>query len=330
MAFSNANTTNSIEELLEITTEANILAYYLGINKIPCLIKSPLRRDKSPSFGLYSKNGRSVYFTDFSTKESGGTFDLLGKLWNKNFHDVVNKIASDINKIPHDTNVSKSTNRTSKAVTYNASIDIQCKTREWKDYDIKYWKSFGIPLEWLNYAEVYPISHKIVVKGEDKYVFKADKYAYVYVERKEGKVSLKIYQPFNQDGYKWSNKNDGSVIGLWTKIPDYGDKMCICSSLKDALCLWANIGIPSVYLQGEGYSMSETAINELKRRYKKVYICLDNDEPGLKDAEKLSKETGFTNVILPKFAEGKDIADYMKAKGLEVFNNTISKLFLNN
>ena len=169
--------------------------------------------------------------------------------------------------------------------------------------------------------------YHIVIKDNNRYVFTADKYAYAYVEHKEGKVTLKIYQPFNTDGYKWSNKHDNSVISLWTKVPKYGEQICICSSLKDALCLWANADIPSLAIQGEGYRMSNTAINELKRRYKQVFICLDNDEPGINDAEKLSKETGFINVILPPFNEGKDISDLFKAKGKNEFLKIIKPLF---
>lgn len=81
-------------------------------------------------------------------------------------------------------------------------------------------------------------------------------------------------------------------------------------------------------VQGEGYSMSNTAINELKRRFNKVYICLDNDIPGLKDAKKLAEETGFINVVLPKFNGGKDISDFYKIlNNKEQFKQTILNLF---
>ena len=93
------------------------------------------------------------------------------------------------------------------------------------------------------------------------------------------------------------------------------------------MCLWSNTGIPSLAIQGEGYGISNTAISELKRRYKNIYLCLDNDEPGIKDAIKLSRETGFINVVLPPFNEGKDISDLYKAKGKEVFLNIIRPLF---
>ena len=75
-------------------------------------------------------------------------------------------------------------------------------------------------------------------------------------------------------------------------------------------------------LEGNG------AINELKRRYKQVFICLDNDEPGLKDAQKLSEETGFTNVVLPKFDnEGKDISDAFKLLCKQKWLELITPLF---
>ena len=159
-------------------------------------------------------------------------------------------------------------------------------------------------------------------------MFGADRYAYAYVEHKEGKVTLKIYQPKNTKGYKWSNKHDKSVISLWTKIPEYGDKVCICSSLKDALCLWSNLGIPALSIQGQGYHMSHTAVNELKRRYKEVFILLDNDKAGLIDGEKLSVSTGFTNIVLPHFEGGKDVSDLYKTIGdKEQFREIILSLF---
>ena len=328
MAFSKGNDSVCLSDILSKVTEAAILSYYLGVTEVPCIINSPLRQDRRPSFGLYSHDGKRIFYTDLSTRDRGGLFDLLGQMWGCSYKEVLTKINNDISKFCGSTNIHSYTPCAIRSTTnHNKSTDLQCKVRDWKDYDIEYWASYGITLEWLKYAEGYRISHKIIIKDGQRYVFAADKYAYAYVEHKEGKVTLKIYQPYNTSGYKWSNKHDNSVVGLWTKVPEYGDIICICSSLKDALCLWANAEIPSLTLQGEGYRMSNTAISELKRRYKQVFICLDNDEPGLKDAQKLAEETGFTNVVLPHFDEGKDISDLFKAKGKEEFLKIIQPLF---
>lgn len=328
MAFSKGRDSVSLDDILSKVTEADILSYYLGVTEVPTIISSPLRQDRRPSFGLYSPNGKRIYYTDLSTRDRGGLFDLLENMWNCSYKEVLTRINEDISKFNGSASIHTYTPCTVRSTSiYNKDTDLQCKVRDWRDYDIEYWASYGISLEWLKYAEVYPISHKIVIKDGHRYVFVADKYAYAYIEHKEGKVTLKIYQPFNKGGYKWSNKHDNSVVSLWTKVPEYGEQICICSSLKDALCLWANTGIPSLAIQGEGYRMSDTAISELKRRYKQIFICLDNDGPGLKDAQKLSKETGFTNVVLPPFNEGKDISDLMKAKGKDEFLRIIKPLF---
>lgn len=326
MAISIGKFNISLEDIYEKTSDINILNYYFNITTIPCVIQSPLRKDNNPSFGFYSKDGIKIYWIDFANKDKGGIIDLLEKYWGLSFNNVLNRIWEDIPKFTNINNCNKLIKHSNYYI--NTCSDLQCKIREWRDYDIKYWKSYGISLKWLKYAEVYPISHKIIIKNNNKYVFTSDKYAYVYVEHKEGKVTLKIYQPFNKSGYKWNNKHDKSVISLWTKVPEYGDKICICSSLKDALCLWANTGIPAIAIQGEGYNMSDTAISELKRRYKEIYILLDNDEAGLKDGLSLSESTGFTNLVLPQFDdEGKDISDAFKILGKEKWLELIVPLF---
>lgn len=329
MAISKGKSSVSLDDILSKVTEADILSYYLGVIEVPCIINSPLRQDRRPSFGLYSTDGIRIFYIDLATKDSGGLFDLLGHMWGTDYISTLTRVNEDISKFCGGANIHSYTPCAVRNTnSYNKNTDLQCKVRDWRDYDIEYWASYGITLEWLKYAEVYPISHKIVIKDGHRYVFGADKYAYAYVEFKDGKVTLKIYQPFNTKGFKWANRHDKSVISLWTKVPKEGDKVCICSSLKDALCLWANTDIPALAIQGEGYGMSATAIGELKRRFKHIYICLDNDKAGLDDAVSLSKKTGFTNVVLPQFKGGKDISDLFKVlNNKEQFKEQMLKLF---
>lgn len=307
-------------------SQADIAAYYLNIKSIPSLIHSPLRKDNKPSFALYCPKGTEVNYRDFSTGDSGNIWTLLTKMWNCSYNDAVSRVYKDLGNKSYNTTIGIG-NYTNRICKINSHRDLKCKVREWRDYDIKYWESYGISLKWLKYADVYPISHKIIIKDDISYIFGADKYAYAYVEFKEGKTTLKIYQPFNKKGFKWTNGHDKSVISLWTKVPYKGDKICICSSLKDALCLWANTGIPSLSTQGEGYSISKTAIDNLKSRYNKIFICFDNDKAGLEDGIKLSNLTGFINIVLPQFEGGKDISDARKIMGKNNFMAYIMPLF---
>ena len=328
--ISSGKSSFTLDDVLRVASEAQIVSYYLGILKVPCIINSPLRQDKHPSFGLYSPNGTEINYIDFSTRDSGTIFTLLKNMWNLDYPEVFKRICQDFSKFNSKATVIKSSKCNVTSQGSSSNIDMKCKVREWKDYDLEYWASYGITLPWLKYANVYPISHKIIVKDGKEFVFGADKYAYAYVEFKEGKTTLKIYQPFNKRGFKWANKHDRSVISLWTKVPKTGDKIVVCSSLKDALCLWANTSIPAIAIQGEGYGISNTAINELKRRYKEVYILLDNDEAGLRDGEKLSASTGFINLVLPNINGAKDVSDlYKSLENKKRFKDIILNLFNN-
>ena len=328
--ISSGKSSFTLDDVLRVTSEAQIVSYYLGILKVPGIINSPRRQDRHPSFGLYSPNGTEINYIDFSTRDRGTIFTLLKNMWNLDYPEVFKRICQDFSKFNSKATVIKSSKCDVTSQGSSSNIDMKCKVREWKDYDLEYWASYGITLPWLKYANVYPISHKIIVKDGKEFVFGADKYAYAYVEFKEGKTTLKIYQPFNKRGFKWANKHDRSVISLWTKVPKTGDKIVVCSSLKDALCLWANTSIPAIAIQGEGYGISNTAINELKRRYKEVYILLDNDEAGLRDGEKLSASTGFINLVLPNINGAKDVSDlYKSLENKKRFKNITLNLFNN-
>lgn len=326
MAFSSGQCIITLKDLLNRVSEIDILTRYFNIKKLPCVINSPLREDKRPSFSVYIKDNK-VRYLDFSTGEKGNLWNLLGELWHTDFYNTLVTVYKDFSLNNRTLFLQPKVKPKTTIVSYSETV-IKCRVREWREYDLEYWRSFGIDKKWLEYAEIYPISHKIIIKDNKKYTFRADKYAYAYVEHKEGNTTLKIYQPFSKR-WKWTNKHDRSVISLWTKVPYRGNKICICSSLKDALCLWANTNIPSIAIQGEGYSMSDTAINELKKRYNKIYILLDNDEVGLKDGERLAKETGFINIVLPQFNGGKDISDLIKTTGKDNFLKTILPLFNN-
>lgn len=333
MAFSKGKNSVSLEDIISKVTEADILSYYLGVTEIPCIINSPLRQDRRPSFGLYSTDGKRIYYTDLSTRDRGGLFDLLGNMWKCSYKEVLIRINKDIPNFNNNTNIRTYTPCTIKSTNiYNKSTDLQCKIRNWRNYDIKYWNLYGISLEWLKYAEVYPISHKIVIKDNNRYVFTADKYAYAYVEHKEGKVTLKIYQPFNTNGYKWSSNIDRSVWSLWTKIPKYGTNLIISSSVKDCLNIMCNCKIPSICLQGEGYLPKPHIMEELKSRYKNIIVLFDNDftnpnNPGHNDAKKLSEEYNLKMAEIPAKYEAKDPSDLFKKYGknryLEIMNEIL-------
>lgn len=320
MVIGKTSSSISKAEVFAKFSETQVLSkVFPQITHIPCRINSPLRVDKHPSFSIYMGSNNHIYYKDFGdSSEKGSLLDLLCKYWNCTFSQCLDKICAIMIDAKCDDLTVRPTIKTLTRKDVSQNTKIQVVVRPWQDYDIEYWKSYGIELKWLKYCGVYPISYKIITKKDPetgksrKYIFPADRLAYAYTERKDGKLQLKIYQPMNTKGFKWCSSMDGSVISLWTKVPETGDRIVICSSLKDSLVLSCQLGIPAIAPQGEGYNISESACKELRRRYKKVFICFDVDEAGKKDAEALAKKTGFINVV-PDLGGEKDLSDYYKS-----------------
>ena len=325
--FSKGFKSVSLSEIRQQYSDADIAQKYLGV-KVPCLVCSPFRDDKRPSLSLYYSKSGNLCYKDFATSEGGSLYDFLSRLWNTSMSETISKIASDIGI--KDTLVkrrTKSLRKTTKSV-------LQVKIREWRDYDIEFWAQFGINKDWLKFGDVYPITQMFFTKDGITKIIPADKYAYAYIERKDGIVSIKIYQPFS-DTMKWISKHDSSVWDLWTKLPENGERLIITSSRKDALCLWANTGIPSLSLQGEGYVPKEHVVNQLKQRFKNIYVLYDNDFKAVEKGEEnhgrvfgkhLSDMFGLIQIEIPEFYRSKDPSDLFRDWGKEVFRTVMQSL----
>ena len=318
-----------IEDVRRVTTDYEVANKYLGINSVPSNINSILREDKNPSLCIFPYKD-SLFFKDFGTNQSGNIYQLLSLYWNIPLNQVYRKIYNDFTSVNYKSCCCK--NKISKTIIKKKSnINIKVKIRDWKPWDIEYWSSYGISKEWLNYCDIFPISYIFLIhQNGEQIVISADKYAYVYIERKDNKVSLKIYQPYSTN-FKWMSKHDASVWDLWTKIPEKGDKLIITSSRKDALCLWANTGIPSLSLQGEGYVPKEKVINQLKERYNKIYVFYDNDfknkvNNGRNYGRILAEKFNLQQIEIPTEYKSKDPSDLYKNWGKEVFLNVINQL----
>ncbi len=314
----------SIEKVNDLYSDFDIAHKYLGITCVPEVINSPLRQDNNPSLGLFINNRtNSLWFKDFGSGEKGSLYDLLARMWNVSKDKVYDRILEDM---PAPALIRK---RGAKVYRKSAG-KVEVRVREWRDYDIAYWDSYGVSLPWLKFGEIYPISHIIITKNGHSYPIPVEKYAYVYVERKDGIVSFKIYQPYSKE-YKWMSKHDSSVWDLWTKIPEKGDKLIITSSRKDALAIWSNTGIPALSLQGEGYIPKEHVVQQLKDRYNKVYVLYDNDfqseeNHGRMYGKMIAEKFNVTQIEIPEKWESKDPSDLVKNHGREVLREVIYKL----
>ena len=171
MAFSKGNTSVTMQEIKENISDSEIASYYLDIKSLPCVILSPIREEEHPSFGLHTNKSGRIYWTDFATKERGDLYGLLSIMWNCSLKKVIERICKDFNSF-YNTSIITSYTKTKKVakIKIKQKIELTCKVRKWEKHDVEYWESYGVPLKWLKYAEVYPISHKILFNGKSKFV----------------------------------------------------------------------------------------------------------------------------------------------------------------
>ena len=330
MAVSTGFATVSLKEILSKVTELDIAGFYFGITYLPCLINAPYRKDDKPSVSLFAGSDNQVLFKDFGTNEAGDIFTLLKKTWNMSLKSVINRIARDLPLFGDESVKTRRPKVYSITPGYDPTATLKCKVREWRDYDLEYWETYGISLPWLKFGEVYPVSQVMHIKEGVTRTIPAEKLAYAYVERKDGNITLKIYQPLSKT-YKWINKHDSSVWDLWTKIPERGECLIITSSRKDALCIWENTGIPAVSLQGEGYIPKKHVVDELKERFNHVFILYDNDftaevNHGRLFGKQLAERFGLIQLEIPEKYLSKDTSDLAKNHGRETVNKVILSL----
>lgn len=317
----------SLSEIRQKYSDDEIAEKYLGV-KVPCLVCSPFREDKRPSLSLYYSKAGNLCYKDFATNEGGNLYDFLSKLWHMSFNQTISKIASD-------TGVTETlVKRPVRSLRKTTNSTLEVKIREWREYDVRFWSEFGISIEWLRYGDVYPITEMFFTKDGVTKIVPAEKYAYAYVERKDGVVTIKVYQPYSET-MKWLSKHDSSVWDLWSKLPENGERLIITSSRKDALCLWANTGIPSLSLQGEGYIPKEHVVKQLKERFKDIYVLYDNDFQAVERGEEnhgrifgksLADMFGLIQIEIPDWYKSKDPSDLYKNWGKEVFITVMQSL----
>lgn len=308
----------------ESISEEEIAFFYLDIKKLPCLINSPIRKDNHPSFGLKVIKDKVIY-KDFSTGESGDIYQLLCILFDLNFSSLMRKIQEDFNNEENIRFITKKRVSSDKGVKFNVKI------RKWKKHDIDYWGQYGLEPDFLEKCFVFPIEKIFFEQIDGTFdIVPAEKYAYVYVENKDNKTTLKIYQPYSKK-YKWLSNHNSSVIDLWFLLPEKGDLLIITSSRKDAMTILRHSEIPSISLQGEHTELKESVANELKMRFKHIIVLYDNDflsvsNVGRTSGKKMAQKHGFRQVEIPTIFRCKDPSDLYANYGKDTFVNLINQI----
>lgn len=272
-------------DILSNTNDITIYNTYLDSELvIGARIPSPFRKDDNPSFGFF--NGKSeVCWKDFSTGETGDCFEFVKRLFpNFSYFDTLSKIATDLNlptnkeyfykNMSHiKTQIKELSDAERSFLIAKANSNLQVKFRKWSEQDAVFWHQRGVNYQTLLYYNVQPISHIFINDN----IIVADELAYAFMENKDNVVTYKVYQPFNIKGLKWLNSHDSSIWQGWTQLPESGVELIITKSLKDVMALATITRTPAIALQSENTKPKKAIVEELKSRFKSIYILYDND-----------------------------------------------------
>ena len=239
---------------------------------------SPFRADNNPSFIV--KRARA-YFKDYATGEFGDCFTFVKKLYKVNYNDALRQIVMDMGlkpyfNVPDMKYLLKKKAKVANALkgkSYVGGFKLAVKSRKWTAADVAYWESYGISLEAVKWGNIVPISHYFI-NGRP---FVADIYAYAYIERKDGVVTYKVYQPFSKH-MKWINNNNYSIWELWKSVDALpSEDLVITSSRKDALNIMCSLGIAATAFQAETIMPKPQVLNYVFSKMNRVFLLFDND-----------------------------------------------------
>ena len=328
----------TLDKIREYVDDYKLFAFYIGRDfKLRKSIHSPIREDKNPSWAVFKSRNGGLMYKDFATNDSGDIVKLVAKLHYCSFKEALAIIDRDFNLgLGGRVTVNKqiqgfvTSNTMDTVEECPAGVDIGIKIQAHKDVDLEYWSKYGITEECLKKYNVFSIS-RLFINGNGVASYKKSNPMYAYVFRKDNELSYKIYRPFDPK-YKWSSNVDKSVLQGWDQMPLNGEILIITKSLKDVMVL-NQMGYVALSMQSEQSDIKEQVVNQLKSRFKQIFILQDFDYAGVCGANKIRKKYGlipfFIQTLKTRNNGLKDISDYVASKGFEAGKKLISEL-LNN
>lgn len=318
------STTTIISDLNDVPREW-VFEHYLKLTERlsgQCLkIKSAFNtKDKVPSMCIYTDSRGNYRFKDFSSGYGGDGLNLVMYLYNLDGRGKASfKIMEDYNiYLSNNTYVPIEYKPHSKYVVSDYEM------RHWTTLDQGYWKNFKLSSSILENHNVVPLSFYTMVKEDDGLILDSITIQsnFIYGYFREDGTLYKIYTPKNKD-----NK--------FIKVRDYiqgSDQLkftckylIITSSLKDLMCFkrLGISGIEAIAPDSENSVIPENFMRPLLDKYQKIIVLFDNDEPGLKSAQKYKNKYGFEYVNLDM---SKDLSDSVKDFGVEAVRDKLFPL----
>jgi hypothetical protein len=319
---------NLKDTILHEASEIEIFERYLGVQiKLGRAMVSPLRQEKHPSFNVYqSESNGKIYYKDFGD-ERGDCFKFVMELHGCTFPEALQLVAQDLGIDTSKKEDLSGIRRMAKKIRIpqmhvNPRKVLPYARLEWNELLMTLWNKGGVRLEVLQEYNTWPVEKIKIPKrdGSGSFILYSKDTDPMYCFDYEDGVK-KFYRPKAPDKkYKFiSNLRKGDIFGL-KQLKDHVQKtgkkerlVMICAGQKDCLSLFGNTGIRGIALNSESAGISSEFFVELMQYAENILVCYDNDETGIKHAQKVKDEIGIDNIDLGLLAPANivnDIFDY--------------------
>jgi hypothetical protein len=186
---------------------------------------------------------------------------------------------------------------------------------------------FHIGSRLLSRYNVVPLEYYIMQKTDENDVVSSItiKGNYIYGYFREDGTLYKIYQPKVKES-KFIKVRD-YIQGTEQLVFDK-PYLIIASSLKD-LMAYQKLKISNseaIAPDSENTMIPENIMSSISSKYQGVCVLFDNDEAGIKAAEKYKSKYGFNYVILDL---EKDLSDAIKVHGIDKVRDNLLPLLKN-
>lgn len=310
----------SKKDILDKIRPEEIFSAFIDNPRPSKVYKVPWRTDEKESLTFFYSPSNELMFYDQAYKEGGDCITFYSKIFNVDRKQALIEIYNnfklrDINKIDYSKTVKEY-----KPKSIESKLSWKYSSTDSKKYEdaINYFKSFGISKETLDFFGVKPIDFYCI----DDVMIRPENFSVVY-EYEDNKC--KIYTPLSSNKkYKFLDGIKGEYYQGYNKLPENGNIVFITSSYKDVMVLY-ELKFPAIAPKSEVIKIDDQIINELKTRFENVILFYDNDDAGLKAAEKLKNKYNINYIVTDKEKDPSDFSrKYSKEKLYEYIISELS------
>lgn len=313
-------------QILEAVDEYSLYCFYTGIDNLVIgqTYISPIRLEADPSFVVFesSKYENVEFMWKDHGGDSGSIFTLIQRLFglqsrSQAYSKIIDDFQLDFSGVEYSIGEKKVSVVRKKVDPTKIRISSIPFSMKGKDY----WDQLGITDTILNYYHTSQIQYYWTKIGQvapthavdPMFAYRVGAYYQLYVPGIYGHKKM-----FRQD------LPPNYFLG-YIQLPKTGDILIIDKSMKDLMFCRA-IGYWAVSGKSETTIIPGGKMEELRRRFKRIFLMLDPDKAGL---EQTDKYLSLYPWLIPRFLkEAKDKTDLCMKVGFDEAKKIINEIIL--